>query len=107
MRSLPNIRTVVGRFLNTRADIFLLGGWLEYWEYSVSFVTEYSTPAIGVNISELPRQTFVDFPSWNLFFLRPSFSAKASYSKVFMHPVLQTARTVDPLRCQCCGDSNF
>ena len=38
MRLLPDIKTAVGRFLSTKADIFLRGGWSEYQEFSVSFV---------------------------------------------------------------------
>ena len=50
MRSSIDIRTVVGRFLNTKADTFLLGGRSEYWEYLVSCVAQNSTLAIGVTI---------------------------------------------------------
>ena len=36
----------------------------EYQEFSVSFVAQNSTPADEVTISEFPRQTFRDLPSF-------------------------------------------
>ena len=58
MRSSPDIRMVVGRFLRTKTDIFLLGRRSEYCRYSLSFVAQNSTPTLGVTVSELPWQTF-------------------------------------------------
>ena len=68
----------------------------EYREFSVSLVAQNSTPADGATISKFPWQTIGDFPSWNLLFLRPRLSTKASDTSVLVHPVSQTALTVEP-----------
>ena len=70
-------------------------------------VAQNSTPADGATISEFPRQTIGDLPSLNHLFLKPRLSTKASDTRVFMHPVSQTALTVEPRLSHWRGESSF
>ena len=107
MRSSPDISNSVGGFLRTNAEIFRRGVLSQYREFSVSLVAKNSTPADGATISEFPRQTIGNLPSWNHFFLRRRLLTKASDTRVFVHPLSQTALTVEPLVSHRRGESSF
>ena len=82
MRSSPDISSSVGRVLRTRAEIFRRGVLSESREFSVSLLAQNSTPAAWATISEFPRQTIGDLPSWNHIFFKPRPLAKASDTRV-------------------------
>ena len=95
IRSFPDIRMVVGRFLRTRAEIFLLGTQPPL-SGAVSFVAQNCTPATGVTVSEFPRQTFGDLPCGNAVIRRLNLVANPSDTSVFVQPVSHTASTAEP-----------
>ena len=105
IRSSPDMRIVVGRFLSTMAKIFLLGhcpGCVSL----MSFMAQNSTPATGVTVSEFPKQTFGLFPLGTWSSGGPGYRQKPPIP-VFVQPVSLTARTVAPWRSHCRGASSF